>query len=348
MRLLTGLQKTLSQWHDNGRRAVYTLRDLSAFSAHAHGQRKAATMPAPRRRFLLVTNPIAGRLGRRLLEPVLDMLQREGASVERCPPGIDAARAAVAEAARTGSVDAVIAAGGDGTFRTAAAEMLGSAVPLGLVPLGTGNVLGHEIALPKSPAELARMLAYGVTQPLRAARANGAPFFLMAGVGFDGAVIRALDHALKHRIGKLAYVGPAVRALAEPLPRLAVTIDGRCEQATWVIVANARCYGGRFVLVPHTHALDGGLHVVVFRSRDRLALMRQLLALAQGRLLAQPNVRMLGCRRVEIEAADPVAVQIDGDAAGTTPLIVTESDAAVHLILPERASSATRPGSAAG
>ena len=297
---------------------------------------EAAFMPAPRRRFLLVTNPIAGRLGRRLLEPVIEILLSQGGSVERCPSGIDAARAAVAEAARTGSVDAVIAAGGDGTFRAAAAEMLATSVPLGLVPLGTGNVLGHEIALPKSPAELARMLMYGGTKPLRAARANGAPFFLMAGVGFDGAVIRELDHALKHKIGKIAYVGPALRALAAPLPRLTVTVDGRRDEATWVIVANARCYGGRFVLVPHTHALDEGLHAVLFRSRDRLALMRQLLALAQGRLLAQPDVRMIGCRRVEIEAAPPVAVQIDGDAAGTTPLVVAESNEAVLLILPER------------
>ena len=305
-------------------------------------------MPAPRRRFLLVTNPIAGRVGRRLLEPVLDMLRREGGSVERCPPGIDAARAAIAEAARTGSVDAVIAAGGDGTFRAAAAEMLGSAVPLGLVPLGTGNVLGHEIALPKSPAGLARLLMYGGTQPLRAARANGAPFFLMAGAGFDGAVIRQLDHALKHKVGKIAYVVPTLRALAAPLPWLTVTVDERREQATWVIVANARCYGGRFVLVPHTHALDEGLHVVLFRSRDRLALVRHLLALAHGQLLAQPDVRMIGCRRVEIDAADRVAVQIDGDAADTTPLTVTESNDAVRLIVPERASSAMRPGSAAG
>jgi diacylglycerol kinase (ATP) len=293
--------------------------------------------PANRRRFLLIANPIAGRLGRRLLEPTLACLEASGATVTRGPPnGIEDARRAIAQAARDGAVDAVLVAGGDGSFRLAATALLGTSMPIGLIPLGTGNVLAHELDLPKSPYELARILLDGPTVIVKSATANGAPFFLMAGAGFDGAVIARLDHGWKHRVGKAAYVPPVLRALAAPLTRLAITIDGTQHQASWAIVANARCYGGRFVLVPHTHVLDDGLHAVLFQANDRMILTRQLLDLAQGRLLGRPDVRMLPCRRVSIRAEGAIAVQVDGDAGGTTPLDITASDRVVRVIVPDR------------
>ena len=304
-------------------------------------------MSADRRRFLLITNPIAGRVGHRLLQPVLACLAAAGATVRSCPSvGIEASARAVADVVQSGDVDAVIAAGGDGTFRLAATALLGSNVPLGLIPLGTGNVLAHELALPRDARQIADILLHGETRPLQAALANGAPFFLMAGAGFDGAVIERLDHDWKHRIGKLAYVPPTLRALRAPLPRLEVTIDGAHHEASWLVVANARCYGGGFVLVPHTHAFDHGLHAVLFHSRDRLSLVRQLIGLAQGRLLARPDVRMLGCRHVSVRSAVPVSVQIDGDAAGTTPLGIMASSDSVHVILPRFVAPVTPPAAA--
>jgi diacylglycerol kinase (ATP) len=294
-------------------------------------------MPLPRRRFLLIANPIAGRQGRRLLEPTLSYLEQAGAFVEHSPAtGIDDVRRTLAETARSGNFDAVLVAGGDGSFRVVATALLGTPTPIGLIPLGTGNVLAHELSLPRTPYELARAFLDGPTVAIKSATANGAPYFLMAGAGFDGAVIARLDQGWKHRIGKAAYVPPVLRALSKPLPRLEVTVDGAKYEASWAIIANARCYGGRFVLVPHTHVLDDGLHAVLFQARDRLTLTRQLLDLAQGRLLRRPDVRMLPCRQASIRTEGSVAVEIDGDASGTTPLDIAATDAAVDVIVPER------------
>lgn len=290
----------------------------------------------PRHRFLLISNPIAGRVGRSLLAPVVAKLEQSGAVITRpCDPTIEAAGDAIRSAARDGTIDAVVAAGGDGTLRMVAAGLLDTSVPVGLVPLGTGNVMAHELALPADPGELAQLLLQGPTVPLHAIRANGEPFFLMAGAGFDGAVVAGLDHRWKHRLSKLAYVPPVLAALRQPLPRLEVKVDGVRHGASWAIVANACRYGGRFRLVPHTHALDDGLHAVLFQARDRLTLTARLLDLARGNLLGRPDVLMLPCRRVSIRANGPVPVQIDGDAAGTTPLDIEGGDRAVQLIVPE-------------
>ena len=300
-------------------------------------------MPSPtRRRFLLIANPIAGHVGRRLLDPVLARLERAGAGIARPSlPTIEAAGIVLREAggANADGIDAVIAAGGDGTFRMVAAQLLGSRIPIGVLPLGTGNVLAHELELPADPRALAEGLLDGPAIPLRASRANGQPFFLMAGAGFDGAVIARLDHGWKHRVGKLAYVPPVLAALSQPLPRLEVTIDGTRHVAGWVVVSNARCYGGGFALVPHTHAVDAGLHAVLFQARDRLTLTAQLRDLARGRLHGRPDVTVRPARHVTITGVTGtgdrgVPVEVDGDAAGVTPVAITADRSCVQLIVP--------------
>lgn len=323
----------LRQFYDKPREASYRKREPRPVLTSPSSD--TATMPPPRRRFLLVANPEAGRLGRRMLEPTLDCLAQAGAVVTRAPStGIKEAARAIALASRGGDVDAVLVAGGDGSFRMAATALLGSGLPIGLIPLGTGNVLAHELGLPTTPDALARLFIDGPTAAIRCARSNGAPFFLMAGAGFDGAVIAHLHQGLKQTLGKAAYAPAILRAVSAPLPRLHVTVDGQPRDATWIIVSNARFYGGRFVLVPHTHALDEGWHAVLLQARDRLTLMQQLLDLARGSLLRRPDVRMLPCRRVSVHGDRPVAVEIDGDAEGTTPLEIETGDEAVRVIVP--------------
>ena len=175
---------------------------------------------------------------------------------------------------------------------------------------------------------------------MRTATANGELFLLMAGAGFDGHVIGALDHGLKARIGKAAYVGPALRALARPLDSLEVAIDGRTCSATWVIVANARHYGGRFVLAAGGDIRRPGFVAVLFRATSRRRLAAVLAALAAGRLdrhaRANPDeIAMQSCERVTIEARLPTPTQVDGDAFATTPLTVRRGGGILHLVVPD-------------
>ncbi len=293
-----------------------------------------------RRRFLIVFNPGAGRNRRAALDAVLDAIRSADRTAEFawCPAlTADLARREIQ--ARASGVDAVIAAGGDGTIRQAACALIDSDMPLGIVPLGTGNVLGHELAIPRDPAALARMLRAGPVTAVQAARANGEPFLLMAGAGFDGRVVAGLDHGWKQRVGKAAYVAPALAALARPLDRLDVSIDGAAPRtATWAVVANARHYGGRFVLAPRTRLLQPGLSCILFSAARRDVLARHLLALARGRLDrhadAGRGIEMVACDRVAITAATSVPAQIDGDAFGSTPLAVAANAGIVHLIVP--------------
>jgi diacylglycerol kinase (ATP) len=101
-----------------------------------------------RRRFFLIANPGAGLTGSPLLDGVANLLLSAGAELTLTQPGdIDTARRQVREAAACSRFDAILAAGGDGTIRQVAAALIGTDTPLGIVPVGTGNVLAHEIGL---------------------------------------------------------------------------------------------------------------------------------------------------------------------------------------------------------
>src|SRR6185312_17369493 len=148
-----------------------------------------------RRRFALVFNSKAGLAIPRLLDGVLTHMRVGGADVFQLPAR-SAAEAAerVSEAGRQGICDAVIAAGGDGTFRAVATGAAGSDLPVGLIPLGTGNVLCHEMGLRRRARSVADMLLEGPEIDVRGGLVNGEPFFLMAGAGFDARIVARLNY----------------------------------------------------------------------------------------------------------------------------------------------------------
>jgi diacylglycerol kinase family enzyme len=299
-----------------------------------------------RRRFFLVENPGAGVAGSPLVEDVVRLLGSGGASVTRSG-GADIAsnRLAVRKAAESGGYDAIVAAGGDGTIRQVATTLIGRDTPLGIIPVGTGNVLAHEIGLARTPAAIAGMLLEGPVAKIACAQANGEPFLLMVGAGFDARVVGALDQRLKSRVGKAAYAGPLIGAIIRPVDTLIVTVDGRRHVATWAVIANARHYGGHFVLAPRAGILERGLEAILFKTRNRAVLLGQLMTLAAGPLEPRAHdgdIAMLPCSHATITARRPVPVQIDGDAFGTTPVEVDAGTCEVRLIVPPPAPGSAR------
>jgi diacylglycerol kinase family enzyme len=170
------------------------------------------------------------------------------------------------------------------------------------------------------------------------ARANGEPFLLMTGAGFDARVVGALDQRWKSRIGKFAYAGPVLAQLVRPLDRLHVLIDGKSHSASWAVIANARHYGGPFVLARKAGIQRRGLHAILFKARHTGVLAGQLLSLALGGLDARAargsDIEMLPCARARITSPRPVPTQLDGDCFGTTPVEVDEGSCELALIVP--------------
>lgn len=291
-----------------------------------------------RRRFFVIDNTTSGYGRRSLSARVQDLLRASGASIDGCGESTkDAAFQCATQAVRSGAYDAIVAVGGDGTIRHAASVVAGTDVALGIIPLGTGNVLAREIGLCREPNALAETLLSGPAVPITAPTANGEVFLLMAGAGFDGRIVQALNPKAKGRVGKLAYAGPLLSALARPADKLDVLLDGCLHQANWAVIANARHYGGAFVIAEDADLRAPGLRAVLFNAPDRRALLTSLLALASGRLATCRHFGVVNCTRAEVRGQPAAPVQVDGDPFGTTPLVVEAQGHKVSLIVPEPA-----------
>jgi diacylglycerol kinase (ATP) len=292
-----------------------------------------------RRNFALLFNQSAGAGRPRKLENVVAHLEKGGARVThlKTVSAEDATRQ-VADIAKSGNFDAVIAAGGDGTIRAVAAGAAGTSMPVGIVPLGTGNVMRHEIGLSTRSSVIAQTLLEGPDIAVRGGLVNGAPFFLMAGAGFDGRIVALLNQRSKRVFGRLAYAAPVLKTLGAGVLELNVEVDSVPYNASWVIVTNAAHYGGSFHLTRDTQLGTGQLVAVIVTGKTRKDLLAASVALGLGRL-ANPKTRPQGifavpCNRVRITADFTVPVEVDGDVAGTTPIDISSAGPVVRLIVP--------------
>ena len=293
------------------------------------------------RRILIIFNPAAGPARRRTerLRRVVAELERRGCMVAvrmTHAPGDALRLARDADPA----FDVIVAAGGDGTINEVANGVFAGSCPFAIVPLGTGNVLANEIGLPRRPRDLARLIAEGVPQPLWPGRAGDRLFVAMIGIGFDAAVLSALDQHLKRRIGKLAFAWPILSCLCRYRRReFLFRIDGVAHRAGSAIIVKGRLYAGRFVVVPGARVGDPLLHVVLFRGAGRRAVLRYLAAMLLGILHRLPDVTILAARRVSIAAGLPEAigcslVETDGEVGGSLPLVIEIADRPLLLVQP--------------
>lgn len=290
-------------------------------------------------RMLIVFNPTAGARRRRILHVALDLLHGIGMRPEVADTVCRGHAIALAREAAQSGMRIVVAAGGDGTIAEVAAGIAGSDAALGVLPLGTANVLALELGLPQAPDRAAAALAMGRTALLHPGLARWPDgrellFVQMLGAGFDAAVVHHLPVPLKRAIGKGAYVW---QTLCE-MPRyrfapIRVTANGMAREAASVIVTKGRFYAGRFLLAPGADPRAEGFHVALFGHGGVLAAMRYGAALTLGMLPRLPSVSLLHAQEVGLAGA-AIPVQADGDAAGMLPAWIGPAPQPMRIVVP--------------
>lgn len=286
-------------------------------------------------RLLVIYNPIAGRRRRRFLSRVLEALERRGLSVRLEPTRKRGDAEALAHGARESGADRLVVAGGDGTINEALNGLEGPTPPLAIVPLGTANVLAHELGLGRRAEAVAAAIAEGRPRAVTLGLVNGRRFSMMAGVGFDAHVVRDVDSKLKRAIGKGAYALETLRQLFVFAPRYYdATVDGVAHRVASIIVCNGHYYGGKFVAAPAARLDAPEFQVVLFGRAGRWATLRYAVALALGRLYKLPDVTILPARTLEIAGPAGEPVQADGDIVAHLPARFDAIPEAARLVGP--------------
>ncbi len=289
-----------------------------------------------RRRFLIVHNTLAGRGRRDVLDSVCARLAASHALTTVVQADCaETDRRLVTDACHSGQFDAIVAAGGDSTIRGVASGLVGTEMPLGIIPIGTGNVLAEEIGLAKTPGAVARYLLSGRTIPIFSGHAGDALFLSMVGAGFDARVLRRLEMDWKHRIGKLAYSWPILHELSQQPQPFRASIDGRDVTCNWLVVTKVSHYAGSFIIAPQQQLSAPAFHAMIAKAETRRDMASILARIPMRAIARHPLVEVVACREVEVFGGQGVPLQIDGEPLDADALKITTSDEKLHLIVPE-------------
>jgi diacylglycerol kinase (ATP) len=286
---------------------------------------------------IVIHNPTAGQRRVHRLWQVLDILSGSGVRVRlwqttHAGHATELARRAVAEGAQQ-----IVAAGGDGTIAEVAAGLAGSRAALGVIPLGTANVLAQELGLPFEAPAIAAALAFGRTRTLWPGLATGPDgtrlFVQMVGVGLDAQVVHHMPRGLKRLFGRGAYVMQTLREMARYRYRpIKLLIDGVAAEAASVVVTKGVLYAGHYQLAPGAHHAAPGFSVALFGAQGPCAALMYGAALPLNLLPRAPGLRLMRANRVDILDDSGMPAQADGDAAGLAPLWVRDAPASIEVV----------------
>jgi YegS/Rv2252/BmrU family lipid kinase len=224
------------------------------------------------------------------------------------------------EAAVSGA-DLVIAIGGDGTIRAVCEELAGTGIPVGIVPAGTGNLLARNLSIPLYLRAAVDVGLNGQDRAIDMVRVSGdemedATFLVMAGMGFDAAIMEGVNEDFKKRVGWLAYVWSALKALMFPVIRVEVSVDGgpfTKHRARTLVIGNVGSLQAGMPLIPEAAIDDGQLDVVLLYPRRFLSwIPLAARVLTKDKRTDETITRMTG-REVVVRTAAPAPRQLDGD-----------------------------------
>lgn len=287
----------------------------------------------------LIANPAAQKASGKKVAMASYYLQSKGYEVEVLFTHKRGDAEAIARESLKRLPSLIIAAGGDGTFNEVVNGIMGSEIPMAILPLGTTNVLARELDIPeriegaleraikKTPSRI----SLGKITLTESAQNLSRFFILMAGIGYDGMAVRGTSETIKKFSGKGAYVLSGIQTLIKFHPSLlSFTVDGKRYEGYSGIIGNAAKYGGAFSVTPDAHLHDPVLYICIFKGRSRIDLVRYVFGITTRTHLKYRDLEYLRAERVEI--AGSADIQIDGDYIGMSPANIEVVPNALNLI----------------
>jgi len=240
-------------------------------------------------------------------------------------PGTGQARQAVLDGATL-----ICPLGGDGTVRAVATALVGTETPLGLLPGGTANLLARNLSLPIDLDEALKVALTGQNKRIDVGRLTvtyagereGTEkhiFLIMAGIGFDAAIMADAPERLKKTVGPLAYTFSGAKNLRGPQFKVRVKIDDEAEfsrRTRSVVIGNCGKITGGLVLLPQAQVDDGWLDAVLLSPVGLVGWVAVAGRIVSRKRKGHKRVDHHRLKSVTVRCEHPEAVQIDGDTVG--------------------------------
>lgn len=280
----------------------------------------------------VIVNPAAGA-ERPILRPLNAVFRPAGITwdVAITQQGGDFAR--YAKQAVADGVDAVVVYGGDGSVMEVASALMGTTMPLGIIPGGTGNITSVELGIPYD-IQQAASIVIGETSHLRRVdlgQVGDQYFLLRISAGFEADMVRNTSRDAKSRWGRLAYWQAMLSSQIKMNPYMLTIDDETVEiEGFSVMVTNSGNLGlPGLPMLSDISVSDGLLDVVVLRTGSFLAYLANPASNDPGEA-----VKHWQAREITVATPEPAPTQMDGELTDDTPFTAKVVPAAVKIIVP--------------
>lgn len=242
------------------------------------------------------------------------------------------------EAVKSG-VDVVAAFGGDGTVMEVARGVMGSEVPMAILPGGTANLMSVELGIPKDLSKAASILVDGESpsKAVDVGEIEGSKFLLRVGLGIAAQKVEIADRDLKDRYGILAYSIAALKAIKDSREiayRFTLDSEEVVVKGVTCLVDNAGNIGvSGFKAHKDISVTDGLLDVIVVRDTS----FGSFVALGRGAFDSGPSSESYfhyQAKEISIDADPPQPIQVDGEIGWQTPVSIKVIPRAVKVLTP--------------
>ena len=235
----------------------------------------------------------------------------------------------------------IYAVGGDGTVNGVLNAVIQKKIPIGVIPLGTGNDLAHYIYGQRNwnyKKDL-HLLLNGQVIKIDSGKVNSKYFINISSVRFDA---NAANEAAKFKKkpffpSSLSYYAGVLLSLFKKNPlEFEVYIDdvSYSDKYLFIVIANGKYYGGGITPAPYAKFNDGLFDVCLIKDVSKLRALRLLPVYKKGQHLQLDITTMMKCKKIVICCKTDVALNIDGDIDITKEIKFEILPAAVNLVVP--------------
>ncbi len=269
----------------------------------------------------LIINLFAGHSEnrKRKVETVITWLLSKAGKVEFAYTEYPGHATELAAKAAGGGFDIVVAVGGDGTVNEVAKGLIGTSVPMGIFPMGSGNGLARELGIPMNISKCAAALINGSVIEMDVCRVDNQRFLCTSGIGFDAQVADKMSKA-KTR-GFLRYIQLTVQESIRFKPfQIRMKIDAEIVEKKVFIVtfANAKQFGNNAFIAPSANISDGLIDVVVINPFNKIWLPVFGIGLFLKIIPKLPFVDNYRVKTIELEFAGTSIYHFDGEPGKLT------------------------------
>ncbi|MFC1490637.1 diacylglycerol/lipid kinase family protein [Candidatus Latescibacterota bacterium] len=291
-------------------------------------------------RVLIIANPIVGidKEKRAVVENIVSRISKKDGTAEvtySFKPGFGEKYSSISPFE---GYNAVFAAGGDGTINDVASGLVGTDIPLGIIPLGTGNGFARGLNIPLDPESFTEVLLNNKTKSIDVGKISSHYFFSTTGIGYDAKIAYDFNKSPKTKRTMFGYFMVALKDyFVTRSEKVTLFVDGKTlERKIFALtVANTPQYGGGAIIAPEANPSSGKMLAVVIPKISLFKMISAIKKLFNGTIHELSEMEYIEFKNLRIKRSNPGLYHVDGEPyKGNPNLNISIHPSSINVIVP--------------